>query len=676
MLQITDKSSTIVVETMGGRLAFDAARGGQITEFSVKDDLFEHPVMVPDGGLAGFRFRVDRQPIQLEERHANMEVVARQADYARIRTRTDLHEGGLRLVQEYEIHEEGLLFSHLEIEVPSGRVLDIEEAMLSLTLDLTSTRRARWGRFHRDFTFKRDYTSLHALPKFHGNLDIEESFEAPELLPLVSLDLGWEGTRFYSNHLEFFIEDWAAIGDGPRTEQTVTRVGHDHGRWSLRWNLLRGMRRLPGPFRYRNRWGMAFGRARTASGAEADPAVRNNALGVKVCHLKVPYGQQGDRWPWISMPIKQVAEQDDQLFRANPPLSSVDEAADLGADLMIIHQFWMRNPGSNNEPVADYQPKDPKWLSDFTRRCHARGMRVMYYARGTEQWCHFSPFFEQFLQRNRDGLYLDWNTPFSMGAVRCSPLHVSLHNYFHFTKAVRERVGPGGLMIGHAGFSNFVSLACFDVLLGGETSVRHDELLSSPESSAYHSLLDCCGAHLIGGNMGDRSAFAGAKAGALCAALGMTSQVNMEPGTSFAKRVAFIKPLWDALGRLSGRIVRYHNPVFAPTRAVTTTAPTLYPGLWQADNGQALLLVTNLGTEAASGTVTVRFSEMDVPLRTPMQALSAPGLFTNLRAEAENITLHDIPPYRYAAVLIGKSERREGSSRTRPPTNPDQSTHS
>ena len=128
------------------------------------------------------------------------------------------------------------------------------------------------------------------------------------------------------------------------------------------------------------------------------------------------------------MPIKQIPEQPPQLFRGNPEVARADEAKALGADTMIIHQFWMRNPGSNNEPVADYQPFDPAWLKAFTGRCHELGMRVGYYIRGTEMWGQYSPFFEQFLEKDRDGVYVDWNTPFSMGAVRCSPMHVSLQS--------------------------------------------------------------------------------------------------------------------------------------------------------------------------------------------------------------------------------------------------------
>ncbi len=655
MLQLTRKDRQITIETAAGRLAIDGNRGGQITDLVVKDEIDSHPLLNRRGHpIPDLTFELDGQHVALSGAVSSLDIVVKESDFVRIRTGAALHGGTVVVEQEYEIHEEGLLFTHLLIEIAPGATVKVSDCSMDVGLDLASTSRGRWGRYMRDYTFKRDFTSLHALPMFKGFLPIDESQDAAELMPMISLDLGWEATRFFSNHLEFFLEDWAALGDGPRQSQTSTRVCRESGNWQLKWRLFQGpAATLSGPYRYRNRWGIAFGRARTAAGADADPAIRNNAMGSKICHLKVPYGRKGYRWPWVSMPIKQVAEQSDQLFVENPPVSCVDEAADLGADLMIIHQFWMENPGSNNEPVADYQPKDPAWLKAFIERCHQRGMRVMLYVRGTEMWCQFSPFFEQFLERNRDGLYVDWNTPFSMGAVRCSPMHVSLHNYFHFTKALRERVGPAGLLIGHAGFSNYLSLAAFDVLLGGETSVRHTELLENAESAAYFALLDCCGAHLIGGNMGDRSAFAGAKAGAICAALGMTSQVNMEPGTSFADRVAFIKPLWDAMSQLTGRINRYHNPAYIPTRALICESPELYPSLWQTDNGQALLLVTNMGAKDVSGSIKLNLNQLDVPAGAPVKVLPLDGIHQGARVSGDTLSIDRLPNCKYTAIMIG-----------------------
>ena len=83
--------------------------------------------------------------------------------------------------QEYEIHEEGILFSHLSIEIPSAARIALGDCSLTVALDLESTRQARWGHFMRDYAFKRDFSSLHALPVFKGFLTLDQRVEAGEL---------------------------------------------------------------------------------------------------------------------------------------------------------------------------------------------------------------------------------------------------------------------------------------------------------------------------------------------------------------------------------------------------------------------------------------------------------------------------------------------------------------
>lgn len=653
MLSLKRNATTITVETAGGILAWDAGRGGQITEFTVKNELASHRLLPPGSVLPDLQWIVDKQPVRLADCRAVLKVVEEEPDSVRISARNVLFDGALIITLEYEIHEEGVLFCNLYSEIPAAASFDLGGCSMRVGLHLDNAGQMRWGHYMRAYSFKRDFTSIHALPAFKGFLKSADRSEAAELFPLVSLDLGWQETRFFSNHIEFFLEDWTGFHDLP-LERTGTSVGIADGLWRIHWHFYKGsVVCLRGSSLYRNRWGLAFGRARSQSGPEADPAVRNNLLGCRICHCKYPYARSGNRWPWVTMPIKQVAEQTPQLFSGNPGVERADEAAALGATFMILHQFWMSNPGSNGEPPADYQPADPAWLRSFTVRCHERGMRVALYVRGTEMWSQFSPFFEDFLNKNRDGLYADWNSPFSMGFVKCSPLHVSLYAYFHFMKTMRRRVGSAGIIVGHAGYTNYLSLACHDAMLGGETSVRHDELLTDPESSAYFAHLDCSGAHFIGGNKGDRAPFASPKAAAMCAALGMTSQVNMEPDIPFSDQVAFIKPLWDAMASLPGRIVRLHNPAYIPTRAVRTGAPWLYPSLWQNDRGQALLLITNMGAESQSGAVEICPGELDVAKNSVIRPLAVKGTFGAAVVDGQTVRVDNMPPLKYAALLIG-----------------------
>ncbi len=653
MLKLTRQGSVITVETMGGLVAWDAQGGGQISQFILKDALAGHPVLAPGQVLPDLQFTIAGRRVSLREARAELEVTAGYPDYLILAARAELLAGALRISQEYEIHEEGVVFCNFAVEIPGGKKLELNQCAFEIALDTRSCRKRRWGYFTRQPKYKRDYSTLHAFATYSLFHPAGEACDERELLPYISADLGWEGTRFFSNHLELLMEDCTAFNDGPRS-QTRTRIESAGGALRVGWHFHDGPAvTINGPYRYRNRWGLAFSRARTECGAGADPAARNNALGARICHCMYPYARGGERWPFISMPLKQIPEQPPQTFLGNPELARADEAKQAGADTLILHQFWMRNPGSNNEPPADYQPCDPEWLRAFTRRCRDLGLRVLYYGRGTEMWLAYSTFFEDFLERDRDGLYLDWNGPFNMGYLKCSPLHVSLHNYFHFTKNLRRRVGPGGLLVGHTASPTQVSSACFDANLGGEISVRHNELLSDPESAAYFGQLACSGAHLISGNLPDRIAFSSPRAAALCAALGMASHPFLEPGVAFAERMAFLKPLWEALNSLPGKITRLHNPAFSPTRAVSTEAERLFPSLWQADRGQALLLVTNLAETPQSGTVQVKLGELEVPKQASLRTLAVDGTFRAARIDGSAVRLDNLPALGLSAVLIG-----------------------
>ena len=653
MLTLRREGNTLSVETMSGIVTWDASRGGEITGLAVKNDLRTHELLSDGRTVPGLEVTADGKRLRTVDLQAEIAVTSQDADVIRIKTCVKLHDGAIEVSGEYEIHQEGAVFCNLAMDTPSGKRFELGAASLNVSLDTRDATQKRWAYCSREPKYKRDYSTVHAFPSFVSSLAMSEQVDERELFSLFLVDLGWGDVRFYSNHVEFFIEDWTSYNDGPLS-QTRTRAGEEDGLWQGHWHFHEGQTvTVNGAYRYRNRWGFAFGRARTHSGPTVDPAVRNNALGAKICHAFYPHVTLGDKWPWVSMPLKQIPEQPPQNFVGNPALSRADEAKALGADTMILHQFWMRNPGQNNEPPADYQPRDPEWLKAFTDHCHKLDMRVLYYVRGTEMWQNYNTFFEDFLERDLDGLYMDWNTPFCMGQVKCSPLHVSMHNFFHFAKSVRERVGSGGLLIGHTSNASMIGTGVFDAALSGEVSVRHDELLTDPSNTAYYANLNNCGGHLISGNYPDRIAFSSPHAMAICAAMGMTSHPFMEPDIPFDERVAFVKPLWDAMNLLPGKVVRLHNPAYIPTAAVATQAEHLYPSLWQSDAGKALLLVTNVSSEAQSGTVELKLNELDVGSGASVEPCPIPGAFTAAKPDGDKVQIDGVPPDQFAAFLIG-----------------------
>lgn len=650
MLKMRPEGNALIIETAAATLRLDAERGGQLTQLDVKDELFTHPLLGGEKLVPGLQFVVNGKTLRLSDSPAKLNVVSETPE--RIMVQTTATVGELFAVEfVYEFFGEGAVFCEMGIDVMPGKSASLSRVCFDIELETGSAGKLRWGHFSRDWAYKRDATGVHAFSQSHLFKPRTEVKDVRQLLPMVSIDLGWEGTRFFSNRLEFIMEDWTAFDDGP-FENTRTTVVEKDGVWNLRWYFLDGVT-IPatGPMRYRNKWAVMFGRARMHRGEGVDSAVRNNVLGSRICHCMYPYVRQGDRWPWASMPIKQVSVQPPQFFKGNPEISRVDEAAELGADTMIIHQFWMSNPGSNNEPPADYHVFDPDWLKAFVGRCHELNMPVLLYCRGTEMYQHYSSFFEDYMQRDFDGLYPDWATPFSMGYVKCSPLHFSAYNYFMFTRELRRRVGDGGRIIGHTGIACFLSVSTFDASLGGEFTVRHDELLGSPEGSSYYGLLDCVGGHLISGNLPDREAFSGRKALSVCAAFGMTGHPFMEPNGPFSGPVAYIKPLWDTMRSVEGTVNRLHNPAYSPTRAITNNSE-LFPSLFQTDAGQAVMLITNLDDKPANGVVELNLSELDVPQGAKIQPLTIDGV-ASCRVDGNSVIVENLPSQYFAAVKIG-----------------------
>jgi len=652
MLKTRRSGSVLSAQTVCASLEWDASRGGQIAAFAVEQDGTSRQLL-PEGHLwPGLRFRLaGGRELSLADARASIEMEREMPGRVAFRASSVLGDGLMRVELHYEVFEEGAVFCELVLQLEPGKAVELVGASLELPVEVSAARNARWGHYSRHPWSKPDPTCIHVLSTHRLYLPLEETADGRELFPLASLDLGWEGVRFFSNHLEFLLEDWTTLGDASR-DRTRTEAGMEGGHWRLRWHLYEGPPlRLADSYRYRNRWGVLFGCPRTQAGPEVDPARRNNIIGARIAHCMYPYVRQSPEWPWVVMPIKQTIYQDAQNFVGFPELERVDEVADAGANVMIIHQFWMSNPGSNGEPPADYQPADPAWLKAFVDRCHQRGMRVAPYIRGTEMYSFYSSFFEDFFRRDWDGLYMDWTCPLAHGFIKGSSLHFSAYNYFMFMRALRRRVGEGGFIIGHTGNHTFLNAAHLDVCLAGEFSVMHEVLLADPQASAYHALLAGCGAHLLGGDTADRKIFASPRAMAYCAALGMTSHPFLSPRKPFSETASYMFPLWDALRHLSGPPVRLYNPAVSRVDALRCEQPDVFPVAYQAADGRVLLTVTNLG-EPTDVAVEVDVAELGLPASARLMPIEVAGAPVGQTA-SHVFRVRGLPTEGFCAALIG-----------------------
>jgi hypothetical protein len=484
--------------------------------------------------------------------------------------------------------------------------------------------------------------------------DRADVIEKKHVLPILGLDLGWGNTRHYSNRVEIIVEDTTSLGNdmvGP----TSTLSREVDGVW--RHDLVIGENvdeEFEAPFFYRNKWALFCGSSRSRSGAAADPVRRNNVLGARICHTMYPYVYAERNWPWCSVPLKQCFYQDVQIANENPGLDRVDEAVAQGANIMIIHQFWMSCGGSNGEPMASYIPHDPEWLKAYIDKAHDNGMRVLLYARGIEQYMLYMDFFDKYLKKDWDGIYMDWAAPFLMGFAKSTVMHSSVYNWFMFTRALRKKVGENGVLIGHTTMQTSVSYSNFDVALTGEFSVLHTGLLGKPEISTSYTGQACCGIHLIAGNAPDRRDFSSQKAVGYAAGLGWANHPFMEPGIDFTYSSDFTKPLWDLLRTLDSDPVEILNPSVDPANFAEWSNDSLYPVAYKDENGNALVLVTNLSSENVNGEVVLDLDALGCPGGN-LEVLSVPGVH-EARLDGAKIILDDVKPYFFCGVMVEPAE--------------------
>jgi len=651
MLKVKKQSPTVRVETGAAIFEWDLNRGAQLTRADVKGHGVSHSLFVAEVPAPNLRLETSNGVVAVADSAVDVTFGREDEECFVFEAKSRL--GDLfNVEQKFEVFREGVVFCEFNIVLDEGKAVELRAASMSFPFDVLSTKRVRVGYMSRDPYPKQDVTCIHVLAQHKLNMERTETIDAPHLLPCVGLNLGWDEARYYSNRVEAVIEDSTSIGGG-MLNPTRTLAGPKDGCWEVRWSLCEKPEKLQAPFFYRNRWALALGAAKTEAGPKAEPARRNNVMAARICHVMYPYVREGNEWPWTSVPVRQTFYQDVQLAVANPELERVDEAADLGANVLILHQFWMTNGGSNGEPMADYRAYDPQWLAAFVGRAHERGMRVGFYMRGIERYCLYCDFFERFLKKDWDGLYIDWSTPFALGFCKTTALHCSAYDWFMYVRALRHRVGEGGFLIGHTAIPTFMAVGAFDALIAGEFSVMHGGLLVSPEYSASYSLLSGCGVNLISGDSPDRSVFSSGTAAAFCAGLGYSSHPFMQPNQPFREANAFIQPLWDLWAALGSAPVRVFNPAVGTRPVTTADADAIHTVVYQAADGTALALAANLSDGEVKGNVDIDLEALGLA-GAPIEPVEADGTYAPAVTDSR-LVLKGIPAYGFGGVVIRRT---------------------
>ena len=353
--------------------------------------------------------------------------------------------GGYRLALQYEVFADGSVFVKTFLNAETDTPGALRGLCLAPSLDLAPGQDAGWAywRLPKEMTGQ----LIQDLGHFERNLPRSEAREMDgTILPFVSFDFGAEGRR--DRHIEFFVESWNSLLLQP--ENTRTAVAWRGRRAEVTWDFQkRWSKPSPRGYHWRNVWGWRICRF---------PVERRRAP-LRVYHFLDNF----ERYP-SNKTIRQVAEQ--------------------GADTLILHENW-RLDSKNGE-----FPYDRRAMAAVVRACRRHGLRLGLYVRGNED-CVREAFCEPlrpFLERDRDGIYMDYGSPICyLAKEEYAPGgRVHFQEYYEMTRRVREFVGPDGFFISHSGsFFAAVGHATVDGYLGGEQ--EKGALIRDTTTHAYFS---------------------------------------------------------------------------------------------------------------------------------------------------------------------------------------------
>ncbi len=204
--------------------------------------------------------------------------------------------------------------------------------------------------------------------------------------------------------------------------------------------------------------------------------------------------QWRNQWGWIiktpdkvrHLPPFNMHHYFDNYLRY-PTNECLENLARQGADVLIIHENWRVDIQNGGTP---YRPEELRRVID---KAHALGMRIALYMRGNERSTEETAcnWFDELLQKDRDGLYMDYGGPYhlSMNDESYPDGKINFRIYLTTMENLRKRVGRDGIFYGHTGtgFSAiwYASGGCDGYVSGeGERGV----MVSNRDNHSYFSM--------------------------------------------------------------------------------------------------------------------------------------------------------------------------------------------
>ncbi|MEA1950047.1 MAG: hypothetical protein U9N87_01595, partial [Planctomycetota bacterium] len=362
------------------RLTCDAARGGQIVDLRLFDGTKWNRVLGADGQVCpALLINGGKDSYELancrDVRIVNFEASHDKAAWTVVSGTQN--KGGAaapwQITLRYEVHAEGALFIDMQCEL-LAQTWELKNALIEFRVD----------------------KSIVAAPKFRQN-----AFAHPKtVLPSGRIAFGMNPKRSFTNEIAVIVERNAPIGK-------QTGFAEQPGRFT--WKLGAASATLEKGYRYRNR--IAIGLTCPVSGKP-----HTNLLGQRVYH-------------WINYLDRKA------IINWYPSERQIDQMADNGGTMLILHQDWMLQGGSNGRPHADYSAaKHEQTIRRVIAKAHQRGMRIGLYRRGIESYS-LGRVFDKYLKRNWDGFYVDWHGPHAVARHEMDYRPDAGVNDKHYSKA-------------------------------------------------------------------------------------------------------------------------------------------------------------------------------------------------------------------------------------------------
>jgi hypothetical protein len=456
------------------RFVLDQNRGGEITRIDLFDGL--RWVKVNKGSTPGLEFKGRGGHVYSLANlgSAKIELVEDGGGYFKFEVKSFLQINGSQWMVEkvYEAYKEGILFCNTKISLLEGAA-ELSSVEFGISLDEGTV-------FSQTYDLKNLFSSPNEYEKPAPlNREFQVNFSTDK--------------RPVTNSINLFIEKFGEGMAGVKPNKIYLK---EAGSRKLGWDLLNSISRFEAPYEYSNLWGICFGRV----------GLHNRIRGQRIYH-------------WYGMHPRY------------PPERIIDEMAEYGCSLLVLHHSWSRYLG-------DWQAYNEEQLLRVIKRCREHGIKVLLYIINPALLSMNSPDFHD-LESDRSGsgwrsssekrqnvfyeTYLDYDCDlmclaskayfkYTTGKVKAiwekydfdgfyhdgpepsiceNPAHdhpkeiFCVHDNFMYYRFLRDLVGKEGILIGHSG--NLVStlgMLGYDGNLTGEAQADLDPYATAQYTSA------------------------------------------------------------------------------------------------------------------------------------------------------------------------------------------------